>query len=107
MDNKPTVSSVPALKTSGGEWIFEPMKNATVFSNTFSEKYSLAPKEENEYSAIHVSEDQLTCGPLPAEEDAAKDKAHGRANGRRGKHPAEVGIKRIAFDAISQRGRHQ
>ena len=72
MDNKPAVSSVPALKTSGGEWIFEPMKKATVFSKTFSDKYSLAPKEENEYSVISVSEDQLTCGPLPAEEDAAK-----------------------------------
>ena len=72
MDNKPAVSSVPALKSSGGEWIFEPTKKATAFAKTFSDKYSLAPKEENEYSAIHVSEDQLTCGPLPAEEDAAK-----------------------------------
>ena len=43
-----------------------------VFSQTFSDKYSLAPKEENEYSVISVSEDQLTCGPMPTTKNAAK-----------------------------------
>ena len=43
-----------------------------MFSTTFSDKYTLIPQEANEYSEIVVSEEQLSLGPLPSEENAAK-----------------------------------
>ena len=72
MDNKPAVSSIPALKTTKGDWIFEPKTKANIFSETFSSKYELIQEEENEYTEICASDVQQTSGPLPSEEDAAK-----------------------------------
>ena len=72
MDNKPAVSSIPALKTTKGDWIFEPKTKANIFSKTFSSKYELIQEEENEYTEICASDMQQTSVPLPSEEDAAK-----------------------------------
>ena len=80
---------MPALKTTGGEWILDSREKPTIFSTTFSDKYTLIPQETNEYSEIVASEEQLTFGPLPSVEHIAKTLGALQADGATGCGPKE------------------
>jgi len=58
MMKKTTISSIPALKDSKGQWILESRQKANLFAETFSKKYVLAPEVVNEYTPL-----QRTNGP--------------------------------------------
>ncbi len=80
MDNKPKVSSIPALKAADGEWIFDPKGKANAFSEKFAGKYKLIPLETNEYTEVSVSTQKQTCGPMPSEDQGVGDVEGGQRN---------------------------
>ena len=52
LQQKAKISSIPALKDQGGEWIHDAEAKANLFANTFKDKFKLPDKQENEYSEI-------------------------------------------------------
>ena len=67
LDMKPRCTAIPALKTSEGSWEFEAGGKA----NFFQSKYTLIPREDNEYSQIHHIGIQQTKQSFPMEKEAA------------------------------------
>jgi hypothetical protein len=51
-DQRGKCSSIPALRNGSGGWVLDASGKAELFSNTFSKKYKLIEREENEYSHL-------------------------------------------------------
>ena len=68
---KEQISSIPALKSTDGEWVVSAQRKADLFADTFERRYVLPAAEENEYSNAFASHPfDLLGDPEPSEEKA-------------------------------------
>ena len=76
LQKKVSATSVPALKSLDGSWVFDSTDKSNLFAETFGSKYALPDKENGVYSEVRDTPVQHRAGPLP-DDSVAFEKLRG------------------------------
>ena len=86
---------MPALKQSNGEWQLQAEDKAQLLADTFADKCKLRPAEENQYSLLTQTTEEVPDWEIGTETDAEKTLEALRADSATG--PDRVPAKALNF----------